>query len=91
MVVSWVFTLIIIIVLIFIAKKNWDSVPQKLAQQQASINMNNRNFIIAIAAALIFQITGIPYLVLLMFYNNEKNAKLAKILRIINIIVLGSI
>lgn len=86
----WVVFTLVAIVLIIKAKLNWDKNPQAIVKGNGEIKAGHQgNYFVAITATILFPFLGIPYLILLLCFNNQENEKLADILMVLNIILLS--
>lgn len=86
----WVILTIVAVVLVIKAKINWDKNPHAVTKGNGEIKDGHQgNYFIAITATILFPFLGIPYLILLLCFNNKENEKIADILMIINLILLS--
>lgn len=86
----WVILTIVAIALVIKAKINWDKNPHEVVKGNGEIKDGHQgNYFIAITATILFPFLGIPYLILLLCFNNKENEKLADTLMFINIFLLS--
>lgn len=86
----WVILTIIAIALLVKAKLNWAKNPQAVVKGNGEIKEGHQgNYFVAITATILFPFLGLPYLLVLLCFNNKENEILANVLMYINIFLLG--